>query len=1816
MYKEIDEKILLGNPRFFNQRKYWESRLSGDITETKLPFEFRENVISPESEEKVDIIFPETLCSLLINSSKKSDISLYIILLAALKILIFRYTGNEDIIVLSPLYKHNISNITMNNRVILRSSVNKAFTFKELLLEIRETVLSAYKNQDYPFEELVKSLLKLSQHQALQSMIKIQCFLKNIHYQPGQEKIKEALVFSFERVGKKIKGEILYDAGNYREFYIHQMAKHFISLLSDALVNAHHAIADIQYLTEAEINRLLFRFNNTSVGYPEHETIVGLFRAQVLKNPGNTAVVYNHKPLTYWQLEEKSNRLAWQLRNVGLQPDGIAAIMVEPSEEMVIGIMAILKAGGAYLPIEPGYPQNRIKFMLEDSKARFLLTSEEHRDKSVEGPEVIYIEEGCRIGNHSPLPIKNKPPDLAYIIYTSGTTGKPKGVMIEHRNLVRLLFNDNRLYDFGIGDTWTLFHSFCFDFSVWEIFGALLTGGKLLVLPRIMTRDPETFLNLLKEEKVTILNQTPSAFYNLIDEDRKYPCGEQKDHLNLRYVILGGEALKPSKLKSWKEKYPQIKLINMYGITETTVHVTYKEITPVEIQLGSSNIGKPIPTLNAFIMDLEHRLQPLGVTGELCVGGAGLARGYLNRAELTVEKFIENPYIPGDRIYRSGDLAKQSQNGDMEYAGRIDYQIKIRGFRVELGDIESTLSKNKEIREAVVVAREDETGQNYLCAYFVATDVLTISHLRDYLSGHLPDYMIPAHFVQIEEIPLTANGKVDRNSLPDPVDIAQESGIDYVAPRSELEKKLVTVWQEVLDRDNIGIHESFFLIGGDSIKAIQIAARMKKYGCQVEMKDIFQHPTVAELAPCVKNLNRFADQITVTGEVPLMPIQQAFFQNRKIDPHHFNQAVILHAAKGFDKEGVEAVFTKIQEHHDALRSIYKRKEKIIQTIASLPHPLSLNVYDLRNCNNGIKILEEKADEIQTSIDLEKGPLMKLGLFHLNDGDRLLIVIHHLVIDGVSWRILLEDVDTLYQQFTRGEALRLPLKTDSFKLWAEKMSKYAVGYHLAKEKGYWTELQEQLVPAIKKDFDSQTNYLEDTAILSFRLDEEETRHLLRKVNEPFGTEINDILLTALGLSIKKTFGHHRTLIALEGHGRENVLRDVDIARTIGWFTTVFPVILEFSHGEDLSRQLIGIKEILRHIPHKGLGYGLLKYLAPSGQDTGPRIGLKPQISFNYLGQFDMDIKFNSFRIAEEPVGKTANPASEREYELEFSGIIRDRQLTMAVTYNQKQFKTKTIKIFMEHYKVELRRVIHHCLARKERHLTPSDLTYKEMSIDALDQLKKTYPVEDIYKLTPMQEGILFHSVLEEAASGKKSPVYFAQLAFSLLGELNILFVQKSLNELFRRYSVLRTAFVHENVDQPLQVVLKERQVDFRYLDIRQTVPEHQQKAYIDDFKQKDQQHSFDLSSDVLMRLTVIQSGESEYYFIWSHHHILMDGWCIGILLEEYFEIYQSLLGNRNHQLPPVKSYRDFIQWLEKQDMEKARRYWCDYLASYSSLSSLIPTDVYKNNKGYKQEKSSFILDKEETTLLNKLAGKNQVTLNTIIQTAWGILLGKYNGRQDVVFGAVVSGRPSQVEGVEYMVGLFINSIPVRIRFEERMRFNDLLRRVQQEALEAEPHHYFPLAEIQTESSLKQNLFDHIMAFENYPISKRINESIGNEGKNKIPSLKLSNVESFELSHYNLDVLVFSREQLKISLEFNAYVYKRSFIERVGSHFKRILSQILKNEEIYIHQLIILSENEKSKLLKSIRDKKGRSFTNYDYKGGNPIHLENPGADFDY
>ena len=1300
------------------QMKYWLDCLSGELPVLELPTDYaRPPVQQLEGDVFTFEIKPETLSELkeMVHSQ---ETTLFIALLTIYKVLLSKYSGQEDIIVGTPLSGRTHSDLegimgVFINTLVLRNQLKEEHKFIDLLSIVREGVLDSFEHADVPIEELISKLtLKrdVSRNPLFDTVFTFEQSEMNIdeaeinipnlsfkYYDFDSSVAKFDMSWDAEEENGHLFFSVEYCTALFKQSTIERMSRHYIQILEQVIQQPDILLSEIELVTQAEKQQLLKDFNNTQVNYDKEKTIQELFEAQVKKTPNQLAVIFEDVGFTYQELNERANQLARVLRRKGVKPEQIVGILGDRSIETIVSILGVIKSGGAYLSIDPDYPEERIEYMLQDSSVSLLLAQRESTIPQSYQGECIFMDDKVMLQeDNSNLKNLNTSRSLAYVIYTSGSTGKPKGVMIEHGgvNNLRLMAPT---YGIQEGSRILQFASFSFDASVGDVFHTLLSGATLYLLKKENLLEGEGFTKWLHEKRITSIPFIPPSILKTI------PYVELP---YLKTISTGGESLSIDLVKVWGVNRT---FLNAYGPTEATVDSTIGVCVP-EMEIMS--IGRPIANKKVYILNEQYQLQPVGVPGEMYIGGDGLARGYLNRPELTEERFVSNPFVSEERMYKTGDLARWLPDGSIEYLGRVDDQVKIRGHRIEIGEIETCLRKHPSIKEVVVIARQDKNEQDYLCAYVVAQGEWTIQILRQFLGQALPHYMIPSYFMELNEIPLTTNGKVDKKAMPEPSGIG-ETGVEYAPPTNRTEETLVKIWQEVLGIERVGIHDNFFELGGDSIKAIQISARLRLFELRFEMKELFKYPTIFELSPFVSTTKLNIDQNLVEGTVDLTPIQHWFFDQNYVDNHHWNQSILLYKNDGWIASRVEQAFQKIVEHHDALRMTFQQRNgQVMQVNRGIDdNVFSLSVNDLMEEKDLLSAIDKKANEIQRSLDLSEGPLVGLGIFHTKDGDYLLITVHHLVIDGVSWRILMEDFEMLYNQLEK----QLPPKTTSFQVWANKCKEYADSKTLLSEVSYWNEIEKtELIPIPKDKSCNDVYYLRDIENVTIMLTKESTTSLLTHCHHVYQTEINDLLLTALVLTIKQWVGTNKVVVDLEGHGREKISEDIDISRTIGWFTSIFPVVFNIEI-DDLSHAIKVVKETLRRIPNKGVGHGLLKYLTKK-EKSGMNFELKPEIVFNYLGQFDQeDEQFNM------PMGDQFSLNSYNTYALEINSGVEDGQLYVEFSYSKLAFHRETIENLAAKYQSILINVISHCLQKEGVERTPSDFTENDMTLEELAEV---------------------------------------------------------------------------------------------------------------------------------------------------------------------------------------------------------------------------------------------------------------------------------------------------------------------------------------------------------------------------------------------------------------------------------------------------------------------------------------------------------------
>lgn len=1260
--------------------------------------------------------------------AQSHNVTLFMLLLTAFNVLLSRYSRQTDIVVGTPIANRNRAEIEgligfFINTLALRTQLNDNPTFTALLERVRETTLAAYEHQDLPFEQLVDAL-QLQRTLSYSPLFQVMFVLQNVEMTPltlpgltvSRQPI-ESTVAKFdltlnlaERDGE-LRGVFEYSTALFDEATIASMATHLTVLLNDIICNPDQPIGQLLLLADDEYQQVVCAWNETAVNFGEPQTIHQLFEQQVARTPTEIALIFEDEQLTYAELNQRANRLAHHLVGLGVQADTLVAVAMERSIELVVSLLAVLKAGGAYVPIDPTYPTERIHTMLADSAASIILT-QSHFVSAVNGQHLIAVDrfesplDESLVGN----PRRFQSVDsLAYVIYTSGSTGHPKGVAIEHRAAFNYL--QWALAEYGVREgAGSILHSpLAFDLTVTSIWSPLLAGKPLTILPESHMVNA-LLARMSQLSDLSFVKLTP-AHLQLINHQLEPEQFQGRTH----GFIIGGEALHESVVAPWRHLAPDTRLINEYGPTEATVGCVIYTVTP-EDKDEWIKIGRPIANTQIYIMDDFLCPVPIGVPGELYIGGAQLARGYLNRAELTAERFIVHPKF--GRLYKTGDLCRWLRDGTIAYIGRTDFQVKIRGFRIELGEIESTLRTLDGVDEAVVLAREDNSPlgatDKRLVAYY--TGESAGETLREQLAQRLPHYMVPTAFVWLDALPLTTNGKVNRDVLPAP-EYSEKAQDTFSPPRNEIETVLAQAFATVLRLPQVGIHDDFFRMGGDSILSIQLVNRIAQKGYTVRVKDVFLHPTVAQLATIAQMTHEqvHASQAVQDGYAPLSPIQRWFLDANQPQMHHYNHSFLWTVRTPISSALLESAIGTLLQHHDALRFRYKQDERGWQQQYLTPKQyVPLEVIDLTDVDDVAKtaVIETTCTQAQTSLNPQEGELTRWVYFKAGEmGDRLLIVIHHLAVDGVSWHILLEDLATLLN----GGAL--PPKTSSYRDWVETLqAATAQGRFDGEIKHWFAETVERPLPLDEPD---APNTMGSSHHLRRTLSREQTTHLLRTLPERHAMTLDALLLTALTETLTDWSGNDALRVQFESHGRQELFDTINLNRTIGWFTSVYPLTIPCFEGTAVKRIRYTL-DTLRRVTDGGISFGALRDYHP---ETAVRkqFALLPTASvvYNYLGQ--MGGSNNSqFGRAPESAGRAISPHFQRDTLIDINAAVIDEQLQISWAVSPQIARKRAVSL-QDTFIQRISTLIDEALTTHEQIAIPTDFANADISLANLESM---------------------------------------------------------------------------------------------------------------------------------------------------------------------------------------------------------------------------------------------------------------------------------------------------------------------------------------------------------------------------------------------------------------------------------------------------------------------------------------------------------------
>jgi amino acid adenylation domain-containing protein/non-ribosomal peptide synthase protein (TIGR01720 family) len=1734
--------------------QYWREVLGGDLPVLDLPLDRPRPPVQTFRGRSRRFLIDTRIQTSLRALAREESTSQFAVLVAAFQAFLHRLSGQREVLVGAPtaarsrpewdaLVGHFV------NPVVMRANFGDDPTFRELCRRASTTVIGAIEHGDLPFSLLVERL-QVVRDPARSPLFQAMISLEQPHRADGQ--YSPAFVFGDEGVRRTLGqleiepilllndsaqfdltlalresetnlfATLEYNTDLFDESTIERWIGHFLVLLEGATQDPDMAVSALPLVEAGELVRLV-RSSGSRGGPLKSAQLVDKAIAETARrHPNAVAVVDGSRSLTYSELCSRVENLAARLSGLGLGPGDRVGLFAERSVDAVIMMLAILEAGAAWLPLDPSFPKGRLDALLEDAKPKFVLAPGaliEHAPG-----RAISLEVDAPLAS----PSGSRDDAAAYVMWTSGSTGKPKGVVIPNRALANHAVATAARYELAPGDRVLHFASLAFDVAVEEIVPTLLAGATIVVRPSGDVPTITEFNALLREQRVTVVNLPASYWHEWVAEiDR----GHIELPPHLRQVVVGSERLLPASVSAWSQRVgSRVRLLNAYGTTETTITSTvYEAGASASRDAANVAIGKPLHGVRVYVVDSRMQLLPVGVPGEALIGGESIALGYLNQPAETADRFIADPFqeSPGARCYRTGDRMRWRPDGNLEFLGRLDKQIKIRGFRVEPGEVEAALRRHPAVTDAAVVAHRVE-GRALLAAFITPREV-DVEHLKGFLAESLPNYLVPSVFVPLRALPRTAGGKIDRHALPLLVDgaaLAPGAGRS-VSTRAEL--TLSRIWSELLGVPNVGADDNFFALGGDSILAIQVIARARREGLRLTVRQFLSHPTVSALAGSAGAAGiALAEQGPVVGEAPLTPIQRWFVEQASPEPHHDNQAVLLELSERPNVHALEAAIGQLIEHHDALRlRLVGDRQRFIAPQGPVPFE--------RVLGNGI-LLEEAAARVQTSLNLTSGPVFRAVLFeHPEEQARLLLCAHHLAVDGVSWRILLEDLAAAYQSHSSGENAALPPKTTSFKRWAERLFEYAQSKQLHAEAERW--LAPRILAASGAPVDPGLEGNAQSVVAN--LSPGETQTLLQTAADAHGARIHgvridDLLLAALGNALE-ALKPGPWLIDVEGHGREELFDDVDHSRTVGWFTTIYPLLLET--GADP----LAVRDARRNLPHGGIGYGLLRYLAGHSELTA----IRSDVCFNYLGQFDQALSNGGlFKLCGEPLRALRSPRARRSHALEVNALISDGCFSVTFTH------------------VEAR----HSRAMVER--------LAAAFLDALRKLTRTplpardAAIEDVYPLTPMQQGMLFHTLRDSGSA------YVEQMSWKVT-RLDVYAFRQAWAALIARHAILRSAIVLQD-GQHLQAVHREARPKWELIDLRSLSSEEKRRR-IEDILRADRAREFELDRAPLLRLSLLRTAEDEHIFFFSHHHALFDGWSMPLLLDELLVLYKGARHGVSAELPAVVPFRNYLDWLAQQDPTEWRDFFRDALSGFSRATRLPlpfedgpaePGEILDDNYARKTRE----LDSPVSAALDAFARRHALTQATLFRAAWALVLARYSGENDVIFGSVTSGRPPDLPGAETMVGLFINTLPLRVRVPLDAPLLPWLAQLHELQFELLRHQHAPLAETSALAELPygQPLFETILVYENYPLGGQLLE--------RMESLGMSELRAWDKTNYPLTLAVSPRPHPVLQLVYDRRRYSASAIEKLLGHLTNLLDSLPQNAECTLGELSLLDEVE--------------------------------------
>ncbi|RII13773.1 Linear gramicidin synthase subunit D [Streptomyces sp. YIM 130001] len=1774
------------------------------------------------------------------------------VLSAAVAAYVHRVTGATDLVLGLPVDGRTEraqlrSPAAAGHTVPLRLTVRPGTRFADLVEQVAEESRAARAHQRSGHAELCAALGLPHDHPPLYGPV------VDVRV-PGAELRFGALAATVRRVGPEPVEDlrivldedpadrgllvVLHGASDrYSTAELDGHAARFGRLLVAAGAAPGHPLASYELLDAAQTSALSYgavpRQDTTA------HTLTDLLQDAADAHADAVAVRDRDTRLTYRELHERADRLAHFLIARGVGPEQVVGLLLGRSAQTVVAMLAVLKTGAAYLPLDPAYPAERLRFMIGDARPSWVIAEGTEAADTVRehARQVLVLDDadtraalaaspsGAPVDSDRTAPLRPSHP--AYVIYTSGSSGTPKGVVVPHRAvapLVRWVADE-----FGAE---AMAHtlaatSFSFDVSVAELYPPLTRGGTVEIVGNLLSLlddDPPGWSGGL-------LCAIPSVFNSLLESEAL--------EVSATTVAMAGEALPAALADRVRTLLPGTTLRNIYGPTEATVYATSwtDGEQPGAPEAGAPPIGRPLPHVRAYVLDGALRPVEPGRPGELYLAGESLALGYLRRPALSAERFVADPYgPPGARMYRTGDLASRREDGRLDFLGRVDAQVKVNGFRIEPGEVEAVLAGHPDVAEAMAVVHRDPGGAGRLSAYVVRAPGpggAEVEELRDWVASRLPRHLVPADFSVVGSLPRTGSGKLDRGApVPVPEPGAPGGALPSGPPQSPeglglpdgLEKPdggeghdgpgkpderggdeptsrealVVQVFGEVLRKTDVRPEDGFFELGGDSIMSIQLVSRLRRAGLVLTPQDVFEHKTVRALARIARETRKPVqrDAATGVGDVPLTPIVHWL---RELDGpiDGFHQLVVLQTPAGVRQDLLRGAVQKLIDHHDALRLRLDHRTRDWRLEVRAPGSVSADScvrrVDARGGESVEALLAEAVPRAKSELDVQEGSMARV--VWLDAGDeatgRLVFMLHHLACDGVSWRILVPDLISAYQQLEEGSAPSLRPVETTLREWSAALTEQAEQPARVAELPLWQKILATGGPQLaKRPLDPARDVTSRARNQVMTYPADRARHLYSTIPAAFHCEINDVLLTTFAVAVQQVLGTEEDVVLdVEAHGREPVVPGADLSRTAGWFTSMYPLRIapgsvgeagRHDFGRRLGRAVHRVKEDLRAVPDKGIGFGMLRHLNPGTADAFADAAAR-HIGFNYFGRFLLPAAAGAQEWGPAPeAGMSAGADADMplSHPLSVNALTRDTDQGPAldVSFMSPEdilIDDDVVELIGHTWFETLDALAAHAEEPDAGGRTPSDFPLTALTQEDVERLEEAYPgFDDVLPLSPLQQGLLYHVLLgglnEDAVDGTEHGVYTTQVWLELEGPLDLDRLRRAGQDLLGRHANLSAAFVHDGLPEPVQVFGADATLPWRVEELT-TVLGDRLEEELERLLLHERSKPFTPDAPPMMRMMLVKLGDDRHRVVMTSHHILLDGWSLPVMLHDFFTFYRQAGGvDTDVALPANTPFREYLSWLSSVDDADVEAAWRNALDGLTGSTHI----ALEEGSADPVPPGNVLVELDEATTLALVdtARRHGATLNTVLQTGWGIVMGQETGNSDVVFGSVVSGRPAELTGVETMVGMFINTVPTRVRLDPAETFGALMSRLQREQAALMPYQHVSLGEIRRITDIG-NPFDTVMAFENYPLD-------GEALAEPAPGLKVVAAHGNDAPHFPLSLIVSPRgERLQVGFDFRPHLLPEEKVRALADRFAALLTTIAEEPARPVGSAVELAES---------------------------------------